>query len=257
MSDNKSTKKNQVLLLGLNQSLIDTITGDKENDVFKDCELVAALVGDQNLQGRVIRHNNGMLFIAKPDEFSKFKFHFVIMVEENSQNINFMLNQLLNLKVDPSRIKVFQKGKILDVNVKQTQVLPPIKMKPGPKLYFEVSDIVNQYHTTGIQRVVTKLYNSFEVITKRKFIPIQWLQDGITTSKKFECRVNHQEFDHKEHRVKLTPKDKVLLPDTLWNVPKSYNFFAAEAEKDNLTTYFMVYDLIPIRYAKTIPPLAS
>ena len=244
----KAKAKTKMLFVGLNQNLINIITGT-EKSIFDNCEFVAALVGDPNLQGRVIPYPGGLLFTAKLEEFPKFNFDMVVIAEENPEVINVLINQLVNAKVDLSKIRLFKDNQLLVINLNS---YPQIAPEDRPKLLFDVSIdvsiISNLSNATGIPRVLRNIYKNIDTQTKHNIMPVQWSHQGVITCNKFDSYIYNQKFNDKEYVIKFIPEDKILLMDSIWCTnPQYYSYLAAETEKNNISTYAVIYDLVPIR----------
>ena len=213
---------------------------------------MAALVGDPNLQGRVIPYPGGLLFTAKLEEFSKFKFDLVVIAEENLEVVNTLINQFINAKVDLAKIRLFKDNQLLSINLKP---YPPIAPKDRPKLLFDVS--IDAYvfkkisNVTGIPRVLRNIYRNIDSITKHEILPIQWSNQGVITCNRYSSYLYDKEFDNKEYKIHFVSDDKIFLADSIWcKEPQYYFSLAEETEKGNLITFAFIHDLIPIRYSK-------
>ena len=246
MSKNNKAKKDlihkpKVLFIGLTQELITAII----DGMFKNAQIIAAISSDANLQGRIINYGDNLLFIVRPEEFPKIKFDFIVVNDNNAQVVNNLINQLIGMKVKPAMIKIFNQGNLFDVNVQQTKILPPRKVRP--RFFFDVSRIAQQDFKTGIQRVIRNVYRNVDELTNHDIETMQYGPNGITTSRKFDSYVYDKEYDYTEYNVEFIRNDKILLMDTLWNI-EQYKDLAAKIESNNLTVSHVIYDLVPIRY---------
>lgn len=241
-SKTNASAKPKILFLGISQELIDSIVEGK----FINAILLAIIINDSNNQGRVIHYPGGMLFTVKPEEFPKFNFDFVV-VSGNSEEINVLVNSLINANVNVKKIKIFDRGNLLNINMQQTQILPPMSMAVRPKVFIDVSRITQSDFKTGIQRTIRNVYRNLDDLTGHKISSMQINQNGITTARKFESYLYDKEFDFKEYHIEFEPNDKLMFLDTIWSA-EQYQYLATLIHSKNLTAYHFIYDLVPILY---------
>lgn len=243
--------KPKVLFLGITQEIVNAIV----KGTFENMQLLAAMVNNSNLQGRVIPYQDQFLFTVKPNEMNKFNYDFIIVVPQNEQEINPLVSQLANERVALEKIRVYNNGQLLSIQTNraetQVEVLPPppSMLMKRPKLFFDVTEISRSLNqVSGIGRMMRSLYRNLNVLAGQDIMSIQWQRDNVITGRKFESYVKNQKFDNKEYQMDLQPNDKLLAGDG-WSAPPIYNYFARKTNSLGIITYAIIYDLIPVRLA--------
>ena len=125
-----------------------------------------------------------------------------------------------------------------------------LREKPG--LLIDVTQTTRLDHGTGIQRVVNNIFREiYQYKNERSVVPVRNYHGKLITGNQYAKRYLG-ETEKPEYRLTLQKKDKILLLDSSWEYDKDFSYILERAEKENILSFAVVYDLIPIQYPELV-----
>ena len=122
--------------------------------------------------------------------------------------------------------------------------------KPG--LLIDVTQTTRSDLGTGIQRVVNNIFREiYQYKNERSIIPVRDYRGKLITGNRYAKRYLG-EAEKTEHILTLQKEDKILLLDSSWEYAEDFSHVLEGAKRENISSFAVVYDLIPIQYPELV-----
>ena len=132
----------------------------------------------------------------------------------------------------------------------ELEITDLLREKPG--LLIDVTQTTRSDLGTGIQRVVNNIFREiYQYKNERSVIPVRNYHGKLITGNQYAKRYLG-EAEKPEYRLTLQKEDKVLLLDSSWEYAEDFSHILERAEKENILSFAVVYDLIPIQYPELV-----
>ena len=125
-----------------------------------------------------------------------------------------------------------------------------LREKPG--LLIDVTQTTQSDLGTGIQRVVNNIFREiYQYKNERSVIPVRNYHGKLITGNQYVKRYLG-ETEKPEYMLTLQKEDKMLLLDSSWEYAEDFSHILERAKKENILSFAVVYDLIPIQYPELV-----
>lgn len=124
-----------------------------------------------------------------------------------------------------------------------------VKECTAPRILVDTTMTSDVRHTTGIRRVVRKVYASLKSLGQTESLAICCRNREMFISHRFEPTQNRK-------RVDFSHGDRLLLIDSSWDCYQEEKWMLDQAVERNLQSYVFIYDLIAVRHTEwfAFPP---
>lgn len=208
---------------------------------FAAHELVAVMDNAHEKQGKVLSNGDMTYVVQSLASLNAYDYDGILITVESMDIKRALREQLLSIGVPAEKILLPRNNRVVSWASLESDIF---SYRAGNNaVYVDVSLVTEVDFATGVQRVVNELYANMRNCQELSMVPFQWVGKALT-SREYEFRFNGGAYDGKEYGLHLKQGDKVLLLDSSYEVG---NEILSWAKASNVSTYVVLYDLIPLR----------